>query len=334
LIGIDIVEKGCLLAYYRCMDIRIDPITNQPVIMATRRSQRPHFGKTQPAHAPLDAHRMVDRKLNPFAPGNEHLTGPEVYADSDNMHRLANQPDWKVRVVRNKYPIVEHHEVIVLSPDAKKDISQVSHKQAHRIVRAFVQRSKAMEKHGYAFLFCNHGAAAGASIDHPHAQVMALPALSPIVRREIDALKAAYDTKGQCLHCRLVESELRIAKRLVWQNDDFVIICPESSGWPYALSVYPKIHQASLAAIKEEQSASLAQAIQTAVGLYNQVLKQPAYNYWAHGITRHFYHWHLDFVPRTKVLAGVELGAGIMVNDRLHPEAAAKEFRLALKDMK
>ncbi len=317
------------------MEIRIDPITDQPVLLSTRRAQRPHFGKSQLVHPPLDKHRTSQELAasNPFQLGNEHMTGPESWADSDDVKRKPDQPNWKVRVVPNTYPITEHHEVIILSPDPKRDFGQISFRQAQRVVKAFVDRSQYMDQHGQSFLFCNFGANAGASIRHPHAQVLAFPTIPPIIHREIDALKQAYTKTGNCLQCQLVEHEEKLKTRVVWQNDHFLLLCPEASGWPYALSIIPRIHQPNLGSLKAEHYADFAQTLQLAIKLYRLVLQNPSYNFWAHSAKGHFYHWHLDLIPRTKTLAGVELGAGIMVNDRVSPEDAAKQFRLGLKKL-
>ena len=318
------------------MEIRIDPITDQPSLQATSRSNRPHFGKSPPVHPPLDQHRTGAglAAQNPFQPGNEHMTGPEVWADSDVADRKPNESNWKVRVVPNKYPITEHHEVIILSPDSKRDFAQISSKQAKRVIEAFVSRSQHMDRHGQSFLFCNHGVGAGASISHPHAQILAFPTIPPNIEQEIQALKQAYDKTGNCLQCQLVDHEEKLKTRVVWQNDHFLVVCPEAIGWPYALSIIPKIHQATFGSLKQEHIADFAQALQLAIMLYRNVLQNPSYNFWVHSAKGHFYHWHLDLIPRTKMLAGVELGAGIMVNDRISPEDAAKQFSLALKDIK
>ena len=191
-----------------------------------------------------------------------------------------------------------------------------------------------MDRHGQSSLFCNHGVNAGASISHPHAQILSFPTMPPNIEQEIQALKQAYDKTGNCLQCQLVDHEDKLKTRVVWQNDHFLVVCPEAMGWPYALSIIPKIHQATFGSLKNEHVADFAQALQLAIKLYRNVLQNPSYNFWVHSAKGYFYHWHLDLIPRTKTLAGVELGAGIMVNDRISPEDAAKQFRLALRDIK
>lgn len=317
------------------MEIRLDPITNQAVLLATERAKRPHFGKSRLGIKPsLDAHRLKDggSHVNPFAPGNEDMTGPEVYSVSDNPDHQPNQPDWKVRVIPNKYPISKHHEVIIHSPSATADFDRMSLRQVERVVETYMKRFKYLSDKGQVFLFCNHGSEAGASIAHPHSQIMALPKIPAAMEEKIKSVTSYYDREGQCKYCQLIEAEQLNGRRLVFENEFFMVVCPEASGWPYQLQLLPKIHQAQLvSANKPDQIKAMAESLQVMVSLYNSVLDRPAYNWWVHSVKGYFFHWHLDMVPRLKVLAGVELGAGLMVNDRISPEAAAKVFRQSLK---
>lgn len=311
------------------MEVRIDPITGQPSLLVTHRSSRPKFVKSRKGKRGQDA-----LSENPFAPGNEHITGPEVWADSDNPDRKPDQPDWKVRVIPNKYPIVPHHEVIIYSPRPHQDLPDMSFRQAQRVINAFIQRTSALKPHGQVFLFGNHGSASGASIAHHHAQIMALPTLAPAVKEEVNALKQHFDKKGSCQYCQLIEKEEKIGQRIVWQNESYVIYCPEAHGWPYAMSLMPKIHQASLASVKNEQVAQLTEAFRQMLLALNNSLSKPAYNFWLHSTKGHLYHWHIDIIPRIKKLGAVELGAGLAINDRISPEDAAKHLRLSLNSKK
>lgn len=316
------------------MDIRIDPITGEPILFATKRAARPHFGAGKPVHPPIDVKRAkVPKKIDPFAPGNEGTTGKEVWV-AGPQDRQPDTPGWQVRVIPNKFPITDNHEVVILSPDAKKDLDRMSRKQVERIVQAYVDRTKVHEPKGNVLVFCNHGPQAGASIAHPHSQVIVFPAMPPFVEKEVSAVQAYYKKHGNCLYCHTLDKEMRLKKRLVWQNEEFALICPEGSGWPYELLLLPKTHQPNFGSLKPQQAAALAESLQVMVGLYNSVLQDPPYNYWIHSVKGHFFHWHLEMIPRTKTLAGVELGGGLMVNDRATPEDAAVQFREALKELK
>jgi UDPglucose--hexose-1-phosphate uridylyltransferase len=316
------------------MDLRLDPITGEPILFATKRAARPHFGAGKPVHPAIDKARVkVPKKIDPFAPGNEETTGKELWVAGPE-DRLPNTPGWQVRVIPNKFPITDDHEVVILSPDANKDLDRMSRKQVERIVQAYLERTKVHEPKGNVLVFCNHGPQAGASIAHPHAQIIVFPAVPPTTQSEVDAVGHYYKKHGNCLYCHILEIELKFKKRVVWQNEEFVLLCPEGSGWPYELLLLPRTHQPSFGSLKPAQATALAQSLQVMVSLYNTALKQPPYNYWIHSVKGHFFHWHVEMVPRTKTLAGVELGGGLMVNDRATPEDAAAQFRAALASIK
>jgi UDPglucose--hexose-1-phosphate uridylyltransferase len=316
------------------MDLRLDPITGEPILFATKRATRPHFGTGKPVHPPIDKARpAIPKKIDPFGVGNELGTGAEFWVEGAEDNRQPNTPGWKVRVIPNKFPITDHHEVVILSPHPHQDVDKMSHKQVERIVNAYLVRSKALEPKGNVLVFCNHGPQAGASISHPHAQIIVFPAVPPQVEREVQATQKYYKQHGNCIYCHLIDQEMRRKTRFIWQNQEFVLLCPEGSGWPYELLLLPKTHQPAFSSLKPNQIGALAEALQVMVGLYNAVLKEPPYNYWIHSVKGHFFHWHLEMVPRTKTLAGVELGGGLMVNDRATPEDAATQFRQALASL-
>jgi UDPglucose--hexose-1-phosphate uridylyltransferase len=318
------------------MELRLNSITGEPVLFATNRVKRPHYGRSsiaQKTTAMLEGERPATAG-DPFAPGQEALTGPELWAISDDPNRTIDDPSWKVRVIKNRYPILPIHEVIILSPHARHDIGQMSHVQAERIVQAFLVRAKEHQKSGYVYLFCNHGPDAGTSLTHPHAQLIVFPTIPPVVQEKMTIVQRYFDQHGTCLYCDLLVKEQKHRRRLVWENEEYALICPESSGWPFQLLLMPKIHQGAFTQLKELQIKPFAQALQVMNRLYANVLDRPSYNFWIHSARGSFFHWHLEMIPRQKILAGIELGGGIMVNDRILPEDAAAVFRAALKSLK
>jgi UDPglucose--hexose-1-phosphate uridylyltransferase len=312
------------------MEIRLNPITREPIIIATKRAARPHFGAGRSVHPPLDKSRpKVAKKVDPFASGNEQSTGKELWAIGPE-NRRPNASGWQVRIIPNKFPITNHHEVVIYSPHSTKDLDRLSRRHVQLIIDGYLQRTKAHEPKGNVLIFCNHGPQAGATITHPHAQIIVFPTEPPQIQREVEAAEAYFAKQGNCVYCHQLDNEIRLKKRVVWQNDEFVLLCPEGSGWPYELLLMPKTHQPNFGNLRAPQAAALAEALQLMVRLYNRVLEKPDYNYWIHSVKGRFFHWHVEMVPRTKTLAGVELGGGIMVNDRITPEDAAAQFRAAL----
>src|SRR3989344_2415420 len=138
--------------------------TQRWIVIATNRISRPDDGQ-KPPPAP-------EATVDPFASGNEHLTPPEVYRVGEGE---PNKPGWKVRVVPNKFPITDTHEVIIHSPDPEKDIEDLAVEQVKLILQAYRQRYQTHRQDGHALIFCNHGIYSGASLSHPHSQLVVVP---------------------------------------------------------------------------------------------------------------------------------------------------------------
>jgi UDPglucose--hexose-1-phosphate uridylyltransferase len=172
-------------------ELRVDPLTGTPVILAPGRASRPdtHRGDAQ-NNAPRAA------AVNcPFGTGNEHLTPPEVFRTGTGA---PDTPGWRARVVPNLYPIVGGelpgaHEVVILSPDHDAPLGQLSDAQATEVFGILRDRASHHLAAGlvHAQPFVNYGRAAGASIEHPHAQLVALGFVPPAVEHGLQLFAAA-----------------------------------------------------------------------------------------------------------------------------------------------
>ncbi len=236
----------------------------------------------------------------PFCPGNESMTPPEV----DRLPK--NSTEWAVRVVPNKYPITDIHEVIILSTQHTKDFSLLSLEQAQLVMKMFFQRYVHHSLSGNVIIFGNHGEEAGASLPHPHAQLVVVPRDIPF-----DAIE--------------IEEPAHILK----ETADFNVYCPKFSQWPFEVWIAPKAVGSSFADITEEQRNALAFLLQKTLQTLRSATSQPdfafnrankvfAYNYYI-SHTKNFY---VRVIPRLIHRAGFELGTGLSVNI-VPPEDAA-----------
>lgn len=303
---------------------RQNPISKDWTIIATGRKKRPV------AVGPKSAKSAKGRC--PFCVGNEDLTGPDVY-------QLKG-----VRVIPNKYPITDYHEVIIHSPDHKKDLDELPLEQVELILRSYKDRYnfyKNKRSDFYVHIYNNAGKEAGASIRHPHSQLVVFNQIPEEVLKEIQGAKDYFQEKGRCPYCDLIKKELSSGERVVLESDFFVVLVPFESEWPYEITIFSKKHQPDFGQISDEELADMASVLQQTLKAYNKVLSTPDRNFWVHSLPvredddsrAKFYHWHLDLIPRIKTLGGLELGAGIMVDDRVGPEEAARQLRAALQSI-
>jgi len=292
---------------------RQNPITKEWTIISPGRKKRP---------------TVVKADRCPFCPGSGDLTGPDVYHLDG------------VRVIPNKYPITDFHEVIIHSPDHKKDLDELPLDQVKLVLRTYKDRYNFYKKKRddfYIHIYNNAGREAGASLRHPHSQLVVFNQIPKEVVEEIVGAKDFFERKGVCPYCDLLRKEISSKDRVVLESDFFVVLTPFQSEWPYEITIFPKKHQADFGKISDSELSDLASVLQKTLRAYNKVLSQPDRNFWIHSLPirgdepeAQYYHWHLDLIPRIKTLGGLELGAGIMVDDRVGPEQAARELRQAL----
>lgn len=324
-------------------EFRRDPITGRRVIIAAARASRPwHMGS---ASAPERTDEC------PFCAGNEALTPPEVWADRDPSTRT-DRPGWSVRVVPNKYPAVADcsgwsrdedrlylsssgfgvHEVIVESPEHIVNIAGVSTAQFRRILHAYRTRLRLWQndpRWSYVFIYKNQGERAGATIEHIHSQLIALPLLPDEVGAEIAGLRSHFEETGQCLYCALVEREAS-SSRLVLECGGFIAFCPFAPRFGYEVWVVPKVHGSSLAQASDAEIAALADLLRTLIAKLNCVQADAPFNYVIHsapagGVDAN-YHWNLKILPQFSRAAGFEWGSGMHMNP-VTPEVAARVLR-------
>ncbi len=266
------------------------------VIIAPGRSTRPDDAAKKPEV-------VTKSKVCPFCPGNESLTPPEVYRIGTGP---GDGPGWSVRVVPNKYPITDKHEVIIHSQDNEKDLEDLPIEQVTRVLTAYRDRYRAHDDEGQVLIFCNHGFAAGASLKHPHAQLVVIPRqinLDAVVREPV--------------------------ANVVEENTYFITYCPDFSQWPFEVWIAPKVEDGKFGVVPDSQLADLAQVLQRALrrirtaqndGHFHSVHKDGefVYNFYIY----HGENWFIRITPRFIHRAGFELGTGLSVNITDPTEAA------------
>ena len=276
--------------------------TQRWVVIATGRTKRPDDGtQTTPACV--------------FCAGSEAATPPEVYRIGPGEK---DKPGWEVRVVPNKYPITDVHEVIVHSPDHERDIEKLPPEQVTKILVAYRDRYRAHEVDGQVMIFCNHGGHAGASLTHPHSQLVVVPK-----QINLDALSREP------------------INNVIDENTIFTSYCPDFSQWPFETWLAPRsLGEGGIAKeggkfsdLTDSQLPDLASVLQKALVRIEAVYNDPALSY-IHGgnpFGYNFYishggNWFIRIIPRFIHRAGFELGTGLNVNV-VDPTEAAERLK-------
>ncbi|MGZ4797857.1 MAG: galactose-1-phosphate uridylyltransferase, partial [Acidimicrobiia bacterium] len=294
------------------------------VIIAADRAARPYTAQAAPPPS--------GPATCPFCPGHEHETPPEACRTGPGEPET---PGWRVRVVPNLYPIVGPdpttgdatgaHEVVVFCPDHDRGLAELDDAQVVELFTVLRDRVAFHLRSGRAFAcaFVNHGRAAGASIEHPHAQIIAP-----------DAPAAAVVEMTERFTTDLVAQELAAARRadLVVVDGPAPAWCPPASWSPYQLRVAHRSTRARFDEATDAEVQVVAIATRDALAAVARALPGAPYNIVVHsappGVPTREMHWHVDVVPRTSVIAGFELGSGEYAN-AVAPEQAAELLRRA-----
>jgi len=294
-----------------------DKLTKLPTVLATARAKRTDQTgavATKKEEKPAEEKKKVDF----FAKGNEHMTPPTLYQDQD---------DWNIRVFSNKFPILENHEVIVHSPDPFTGLANLPHEQVVRYINAILNRVEYHAKEdNEVFIFNNRGPRAGASVTHPHSQLVAMKGFPGTIEKKREEALHYFDEHGFCYWCDLIQDELDTKSRVIYENENFVAIVPAASKWSYEMKLLPKRHLPNIAFINQEEISDLAMILQSTLHAYDGLFDFPDRNYWIYTQRYEPFHWHMGFIPHIKVFGGLELGAGIWVNDKATPEDAASQL--------
>src|SRR5213596_855148 len=279
-------------------DLRRDPVVGRWVIISTERAGRPrdffHVEPTRPSSA----------GLCPFCPGQEHLTPREVLAYRPQGGEV-NSPGWTVRVVPNKFPALQvegdlgrvgvglydrmnglgAHEVIIESPDHKATLASLSEKQLEDVFWAYRDRILDLRKDArlrYILIFKNHGAAAGATLEHTHSQLIALPIVPTNVVNEIAGCHAHYKDKERCIYCDIIHHEISDRSRVVSENSEFLSIAPFAPRFPFEVWVLPKRHTSYFEESQKYQFEALARIFSDTLRRLDRVLGTPPFNFILH----------------------------------------------------
>ena len=323
-------------------DLRKDPVTGRWVSISTERQKRPSDFQIETVTTKGDA-------LCPFCQGHEDKTPPEILA-------YRNGGGWDVRVVPNKFPALRvegdldregeglfdrmngigAHEVIIETPHHGHTFATMGEAAIEKVFWAWRERVIDLKRDfrlRHIVIFKNHGASAGASLEHSHSQLIALPIVPRELKEELDGAKRHFTQRERCVFCDVVRQEGREGTRVIAESADFMALAPYAPRFPFETWLMPKRHRARFEDTTPGEFASLARMLKDILQRMNATLLTPPYNLIVHSAPLHdepganeFYHWHVEVMPKLTRVAGFEWGTGFYINPT-GPEEAAEVLR-------
>jgi UDPglucose--hexose-1-phosphate uridylyltransferase len=318
--------------------LRLNPLTGRWVTIVSKRAKRPSDFAPRAPEVDNDPSRPC-----PFCPGHED---PSL----EPLDIVAGADGWKMRVLPNLYPafdgtagfVVHHlgpvhvtaeasglHEVFVYTPNHDGGLHELDDTDAAELMRVVQHRlaaHAAAPEVRYTQVIINHGREAGASLAHPHAQILGLPFVPGEI---LDEERAFARFAGGCVICTTIEAELATGERVVFADDDVVCVAPFWSGAPFELLLMPRTHEAHLQDADPASLDAMGRGIRDAVLHLNSAVPDVAYNLGLHTAPHEHagqYHWHVHLWPNLVTAAGFERGTGVMINV-MPPETAAETLR-------
>lgn len=327
-------------------ELRKDPILGRWIIIARERSKRPtDFVVESP---------FTKGGFCPLCPDNEKTTPDEVLVYGRDGDRFPNSSGWKLRVVPNKYPalVIEGelekqgeglydrmngigaHEVVIESPNHEDRFTFLPHEQMKLTFRAFRDRIRDLsrdDRFSYVMVFKNYGKAAGASLEHSHSQLVALPIMPRMLDAELQGSLSYYQYKDRCVFCDIIRQEIQQDIRLVCENDKFVTLAPFAPRTPFEMWVLPRKHSSSYEAQDDVSLSALTDIFSETLKRLDACIPGVPYNFVLHtqplrSQPLDHYHWHFEIVPKLTSIAGFEWGTGFYINP-MPPEDTCRYLR-------
>lgn len=335
-------------------ELRFDLVSKDWVIIATGRAKRPESFKKEK--------RKRVKESSKTCPFCKIKTQEEPTFISINSKVISGGwskllKDWTLVVIPNKYPALMpypelnktteggiyqkmnaagFHEVVV-TRDHNKHLGQFQIEQVKEVLDSYQARylslmSKKFVNH--ISIFHNHGPGAGASIAHPHSQIITTPLIDSDLNNALTNAQSYYKKNKKCIYCKMSSWEKKNKKRIVFENKSFLAVCPFASKTAFQVIISPKKHLSYFEKITEVEKWQLAEALQSVLSKMYKGLNNPDYNFYLHtapsdGKNHNYYHWHWTILPKTAIPAGFEIGTGMEIST-IEPEKAAEYLRKQL----
>lgn len=314
-----------------------------------------------------------ERAVRPHGIGSKkskRKPSPKNNCPFENLQKSGNWPpvlsypndeNWRAVLVANKFPALTHpnsacvsdyrmgpypvksgtgvHDIII-TRDHDKNFADLSLNEATKVLRLLQRRYQMLSRDRclvYTSAFFNWGPTAGASLYHPHYQVITLPILPSDFKHSLNGLESYYKKYRRCVHCVMIKEEIKQKKRIVAQNSGALLVAPFVSRVAYEIRVFPKRHLSHFEHTPPKDLRDVAVMLQSGIKRIRERLGDPDFNFFIHSAPlKHrgkynYYHWHIEIIPKISIFGGFELSTGVDINV-VDPEKAAAMLRGRSRD--
>ena len=327
-------------------ELRFDLISKDWVVVATGRGKRPEMFrkekraeiKISPRECPFCNVGIQEKPLLIYSRGKKvpFSKNWSTIVVPNKFPAFLPQSKFEKKIEGNLYqtmPAVGFCE-LVATKDHKKSLALLPQSHVKEVLDSYQERYLELMKKkfvNYVSIFHNEGAEAGASQPHPHSQIITSPLIDVDLRNALLSSKKYFKKTGKCIYCRMNDWEKKNKKRIIFENEDFLAICPFASKAAFEIIISPKRHLPYFEKITEKEKWQLAEAFQVALKKLYKALNDPPYNFYLHtapcdGKKYSFYHWHWTILPKTSTWAGFEIGTRMEIST-IEPEKAAEYLR-------
>lgn len=322
-------------------ELRRSTLSNRWVLIAADRAKRPHEFK-EPA---VDVNAR-----DPFAPENIPVDDIVDQFPTETADEYQMPADWRVITIKNKFPFLVpgdeprvhghirdgygFHELVIHSPERDRNIEDFESLQTEYLLQMFIKRYQALAKESHiqhVQIFTNRGPEAGASVVHPHSQIVALPIVPAYIRALIDTAREHAKTSDVGIIDDELETETTNGERVIAETEHFLVYCPFAPHADYHIRILPKRHEHQFAAMTDVEVTDLAVVLRATYRRLNAVAGVPPYNTYIRTAPVHEpnldgFRWHVDIIPHLSTPGGLELSTGLEVVT-VPPELAAEKLR-------
>lgn len=333
-------------------ELRLDLVSNDWVVVATGRAKRPKdFKRGEKKEIKSPESKCPFCNIETQKPPTL-IYHKDTFVPFEGWNNIPD--DWSVIVIPNKYPAflpysnlgkkiqgglyqkinaAGFHE-IVITRDHNKHFGKFSVKETKEVFDSYQFRYMDLMKKrfvNYISIFHNHGPSAGASITHPHSQIITTPLVDVDLGSALNNAERYYNKEKKCVYCQMIKLEKKLKQRIVFENEQFIATCPFASKSAFQVIVSPKNHNSYFEEIKEDEKWHLAEVFQAVMAKLYKGLGEPDYNFYLHaapcdGSNHDYYHWHWTILPKTGTWAGFEIGTRMEIST-IEPEKAAEYLR-------